>query len=76
MKYVYTGNVHDRVGSGTYCPGCGAMAIERDWYELGGWNLRVEDGEARCLDCGATIPGRFEQEPGTWGSQRRPISTH
>ncbi len=76
MKYVYTGNVHDRAGASTYCPDCGAMAIERDWYELGGWNLRVEDGEARCCDCGTAIPGRFEQEPGAWGSQRRPIHSN
>ena len=24
LRYVYTGNVHDRAGSSTYCPGCGA----------------------------------------------------
>ena len=23
LRYVYTGNVHDRAGSSTYCPGCG-----------------------------------------------------
>ena len=24
LRYVYTGNVHDRAGSSTWCPGCGA----------------------------------------------------
>ncbi len=73
MKYVYTGNVHDCEGSSTYCPGCGAMIIERDWYELGGWNLRVDQSGACCLDCGTAIAGVFEPEPGTWGSRRQPL---
>ena len=76
LNYVYTGNVHDPRGSSTYCPGCGAMAIERDWYELGGWNLRVADGEAVCRDCGTSIAGRFEADPGTWGARRQPIAAH
>ena len=39
LHYVYTGNVHDPDGSSTWCPGCGKLLIERDWYELGEWNL-------------------------------------
>ena len=39
LHYVYTGNVHDVEGSSTWCPGCGELLIERDWYELGEWNL-------------------------------------
>jgi pyruvate formate lyase activating enzyme len=35
LRCVYTGNVHDSVGSSTYCAGCGRMLIERDWYRLG-----------------------------------------
>ena len=76
MKYVYTGNVHDRKGSSTYCPGCDAMVIERDWYELGGWNLDVAGGAAVCHDCGHPIAGVFDAAPGTWGPRRQPVFAH
>jgi pyruvate formate lyase activating enzyme len=69
LRYVYTGNVHDRAGQTTYCHVCGAVLIERDWYELGAWNL--EDG--RCASCGTPCSGVFEQRPGTWGSRRLPV---
>ena len=69
LRYVYTGNVHDRTGGSTWCPGCGEVLIERDWYELGKWALR---GNA-CAHCGHTIPGHFDPRPGTWGSKRQPV---
>jgi len=67
LRYVYTGNVHDRGGSSTWCPGCGALLIERDWYELGRWQL-TDDG--RCLACGWQVSGRFDGPPGSWGRRR------
>ena len=69
LKHVYTGNVHDRAGGSTWCPACGALLIERDWYELGAYNL---DGN-RCRACGVEIAGRFERQPGTWGARRLPV---
>ena len=69
LKHVYTGNVHDRMGGSTWCPACGALLIERDWYELGAYNL---DGN-RCRACGCEIAGRFERQPGTWGARRLPV---
>ena len=69
LRYVYTGNVHDRAGQSTYCHACGALLVERDWYELGAWNL--EDG--RCEACGEACAGVFEARPGTWGSRRLPV---
>jgi pyruvate formate lyase activating enzyme len=69
LHYVYTGNVHDATGGSTYCPGCGKLLIERDWYELGAWNLEGN----RCGGCGAQIAGHFEVAPGTWGSRRLPV---
>src|SRR5262249_15431916 len=39
LHYVYTGNVHDPSGGSTYCPQCGTCVIERDWYQLGAWQL-------------------------------------
>jgi pyruvate formate lyase activating enzyme len=70
LNYVYVGNVHDSAGASTYCPGCGGEVIERDWYELGRWNLS-DDGA--CLDCGTRLPGRFAGPPGRWGSRRVPV---
>ena len=73
LRYVYTGNVHDRRGGSTWCPRCDALLIERDWYELGRWGL-TPDG--CCAGCGETIPGVFEAQPGTWGAKRLPVRLH
>ncbi len=70
LRYVYTGNVHDETGGSTYCPGCGARVIGRDWYEITGWQL---DAAGRCAACGTRIAGRFEARPGAWGGRRRPV---
>ncbi|MCB1669907.1 MAG: AmmeMemoRadiSam system radical SAM enzyme, partial [Pseudomonadales bacterium] len=70
LHYVYTGNVHDRDGSSTWCPGCKHLVIERDWYELGEWHL---DGAGRCENCGTGIAGHFAARPGDWGARRVPV---
>jgi pyruvate formate lyase activating enzyme len=73
LRYVYTGNVHDRRGGSTWCPGCGALLIERDWFELGRWGLGPD---GCCAACGETIAGVFEAQPGTWGGRRLPVRLH
>ena len=73
LRYVYTGNVHDAAGGSTWCPGCGALLIERDWFELGHWGL-APDGA--CAACGLEIPGVFAAQPGQWGARRLPVSLH
>ena len=70
VRHVYTGNVHDADGQSTYCHGCGARVIERDWYELGEWQLSPDGG---CRHCGELCAGRFAGPPGTWGRQRRSV---
>jgi len=70
VRYVYTGNVHDRAGGSTWCHGCGALLIGRDWFDLTQWHL-AKDG--RCLDCGTPLPGVFERWPGGWGGQRQSV---
>jgi pyruvate formate lyase activating enzyme len=70
LRYVYTGNVHDRDGSSTYCPGCDRRVVERDWYELGEYGLT---GDGRCAHCGTSITGRFDGPPGAWGARRLPV---
>ena len=57
LRYVYTGNVHDPEGGTTFCPGCGARLIERDWHRIDGYRLSPD---GRCPDCGTAVPGRFE----------------
>jgi pyruvate formate lyase activating enzyme len=69
LRFVYTGNVHDAEGGATYCPGCGADVIGRDWYDLTRWELR----SGACSRCGAAIPGVFEERPGRWGARRLPV---
>jgi pyruvate formate lyase activating enzyme len=70
LRYVYTGNVHDPQGSSTYCHNCKTRVIERDWYELGDWQL---DSKGACLKCGTRIPGTFDGAAGTWGRKRVPV---
>ena len=70
LRYVYTGNVHDREGGSTWCHGCGTLLIERDWYELGAWRL---DEQGKCRQCGEALPGVFNGPPGTWGRRRQPV---
>jgi pyruvate formate lyase activating enzyme len=69
LNYVYTGNVHDPKGSSTYCPNCQQQLIERDWYQLGAWNIH----EGRCRFCQTPIAGVFESQPGTFGARRIPL---
>ena len=68
IQHVYTGNVHDAAGQSTYCAGCGALLIERDWYEIGQWNV---DAQGCCAGCGARLAGHFEAAPGDWGRRRQ-----
>jgi pyruvate formate lyase activating enzyme len=73
LNYVYTGNVHDPEGGSSWCPGCGALLIGRDWYELTAWHLG-DDG--CCTACGMPIPGVFCGRPGDWGRRRMPVRLH
>ncbi|MBV8523855.1 MAG: AmmeMemoRadiSam system radical SAM enzyme [Acetobacteraceae bacterium] len=70
LRYVFTGNIHDPAGQGTYCHACEALLIGRDWYDITAWNL-ASDG--RCRECGAACPGVFEAAPGNWGRRRLPL---
>jgi pyruvate formate lyase activating enzyme len=56
LHHVYTGNVRDRDGGSTCCPGCGATLIVRDWQAIVDYRLTDAGG---CPDCGRAITGRF-----------------
>jgi pyruvate formate lyase activating enzyme len=70
LHYAYSGNVHDPEGDSTWCHHCGELLIERDWYQLGSWNLTPE-GE--CCSCGTPCAGVFAPQPGDWGRRRMPV---
>ncbi len=70
VRYAFTGNVHDPLGSSTFCHHCGELLIERDWYALSSWNL-TDDGH--CRSCGTACAGVFDGPPGRWGRRRQPL---
>jgi pyruvate formate lyase activating enzyme len=71
LRHVYTGNVHDAEGGTTFCPGCAAPLIQRDWHAV----LHYEvDPQGGCPHCGTTIAGHFapKLERG-FGRRRIPV---
>jgi pyruvate formate lyase activating enzyme len=67
LHHVYSGNIHDASGQSTYCPGCGKVVIERNWYELGAYRLDHD----RCVHCGTQVAGAFGPAPSArWGRKR------
>ena len=70
IRYVYTGNVHDKSGEGTYCHNCGHVLIERDWFVLGEYHLK----ENKCDNCSTICAGHFGERPGNWGPKRVPFN--
>jgi pyruvate formate lyase activating enzyme len=70
LHYVYTGNVHDTEGDTTFCPGCRAALIVRDWYEIRHYDLPEN---ACCPHCGTKIAGYYGKFGKPFGSQRIPV---
>lgn len=70
LYYVYTGNVHDSIGSSTYCHHCSKRVIERDWYKLGQYDV---DSTGHCMHCGSQLHGHFEAQAGHWGQRRQRV---
>jgi pyruvate formate lyase activating enzyme len=70
LRYVYTGNVHDRTGGTTSCPGCGAAVIVRDWHDILRYDLTPE---GRCRHCDTRLPGRYGPLDGRRGHARRRV---
>jgi len=73
LQYVYTGNVHDREGGTTCCPGCGEPLIVRDWHQILDYKVTAF---GRCLICGTPVAGRFEEFSGQFGRRRIPVRIH
>ncbi|MCL5668914.1 MAG: AmmeMemoRadiSam system radical SAM enzyme [Gammaproteobacteria bacterium] len=73
LRYVYTGNVHDREGDTTFCHACRAPLIVRDWYEILEYRLTPQ---GCCPQCHTALAGRFEAGAGHFGRQRIPVVLH
>jgi len=71
LHYVYTGNVHNIEGDTTFCPGCQAPLIVRDWYQINQYRLT---SNGHCPDCGFALAGKFDEVAGTFGRNRIPIA--
>jgi pyruvate formate lyase activating enzyme len=71
LRFVYTGNIHDVDGGTTFCPGCGAAVVVRDWYDIRRYELT---GTGACLHCGTDLPGVFDGGAGSWGRRRLPVT--
>jgi pyruvate formate lyase activating enzyme len=71
LRHVYVGNIADREAQTTYCRSCGSNLIERVEYDIVGWGLG-EGGS--CRECGTTLSGVFEANPGAWGTRLQPVS--
>lgn len=56
LNHVYIGNLPGHSAGNTYCTGCGALLVQRIGFRVLAVNL---DGQGRCAQCGATVPGRF-----------------
>lgn len=70
LRHVYVGNVHDPEHDTTYCPGCRAPVIARDWYDILSYKL---DERGCCVACKTQLPGRFEAYRGSFGAKRIPV---
>ena len=70
VRYAYTGNIVDRDGDTTFCPGCGVAAVIRNWFDILCYQL---DDVGRCTSCGYQIAGVYEGPVGTWGRRRQPL---
>ena len=55
IKYCYLGNVHNVEGQTTYCSGCSAELIKRDWHSV---NFN-QISNSRCPVCKMKIEGVF-----------------
>jgi len=64
LRYVYTGNIHNRGGDTTWCPGCGKPVIERDWYEILNYQLDDTASTARPPLPAATRSSTSPSAPG------------
>jgi pyruvate formate lyase activating enzyme len=70
LRHVYVGNIKHLEAQSSYCTGCGARVIGRDWHRLSTWQL---DDFGDCSICGTQFAGYLAGTPGDWGRKRLPV---
>jgi len=77
LASVYVGNVPGHRHANTYCPGCGALLVERFGLDL----VRNQVRDGQCPYCGEREPGIWEAASGTqipsapaYGRQKRDLA--
>ncbi|NML18718.1 AmmeMemoRadiSam system radical SAM enzyme [Azohydromonas caseinilytica] len=70
LHFVYTGNVHDAEGGTTYCPGCQAALVQRDWHLVTRCELQAD---GLCPHCGTRVAGHFGHVERGFGRRRIPV---
>ncbi len=70
LQHVYIGNIPDRDGMTTFCPGCGKPVIDRQGYQIKDYQL-VSHGQ--CVYCRQHIAGCFIEKAGSFGALRIPV---
>jgi pyruvate formate lyase activating enzyme len=71
LLHVYTGNIRDPEGQSSYCAVCRQRVIARNGYRVDDFRLNPRAG---CQACGAALVGRFDRQPGRFGSRRIPLA--
>ncbi|TVO65850.1 AmmeMemoRadiSam system radical SAM enzyme [Denitromonas ohlonensis] len=71
LRHVYLGNIADRDGASTYCPGCNAPVIVRVGYDILDYRLDVR---GQCQHCGERLPGHFGPFEHPFGNRRIPVA--
>src|SRR3954462_2890058 len=69
LRYVYTGNVHDEGTQTTWCHGCGAALVGRDWHAITAWGL-PDDGRGAGAGRRARVCSRARPAAGARGGGR------
>lgn len=70
VRYAYVGNIFDSAHESTYCPNCHSLLLERNWYQLGRYQL---NSQGLCPGCGYKVAGLWEDRVGRFGSMRIPL---
>ncbi len=62
LNYVYAGNLPGRTAKleNTYCPGCGALLVERRGFRI---HINRLSGNGACHQCGRAIAGVWGKSP-------------
>jgi pyruvate formate lyase activating enzyme len=62
--------VHDIEGGTTFCPGCQAAVIVRDWHQINAYSVTAH---GKCPHCATPLAGVYDSAHGKFGRRRIPV---